>query len=607
MILSLTMPTSTTGENPLQFPLPADDGPGTVTVLCGPNGSGKSYILRMLKGLLEDKQSRRFSAGHGWSLQMSAMQPVLSHRPHHHNAQMTSVGVLSAGRAAKTPVAHDHNLKVQIHIFGLLLQALRLVRGLDRERWAADAAYRKATIQKLGPEDEERVHWLQVEGPEFVRLFQDIFGGRIGLRYAKGTMEIVVGWENGVTAPFTNWSDGQKSLFTVLATTHALKPEVYIFDELENFLHPELMSRTIDYLKRNCRQTVLSSHHPHLIFGREVDRVYYVEALPAARPLYADRFLKYQKQPSAPRRITRLESDRAKLASAYRLFDVRDAALLATAATARSAVDFGILAAVQNLFECMPVGAGHSLYVDRQSEEIAAFLASFDPKPRLILDWGAGVGRTLKELAKRVLAGRGQPPSWLLYEPDAAARTALASLARSSHSSIELVGRREQLAGTSAGLVLLTNVLHALKPEEWADAILDGWAAAQRAERGVMLITEIYPLLAPERFAVPLPPHWLADLFNGLGFKTALRHFSVAGAESYCLAVSSPPAAIPPRAQLSASIEEAWRKLGDIYLRTYEGIGAVSSAADQRDLLNAAFGLARITSCLEALKPRPGK
>lgn len=504
-------------------------------------------------------------------------------------------------------MAHDHNLKVQIHIFGFMVEALNLAPGLDRERWAADAAYRKTTIQNIGPEDEERVYWLQAEGPEFVRLFQDIFGGRVGLRYAKGTMEIVVGWENGVTAPFTNWSDGQKSLFTVLATTHALKPEVYIFDELENFLHPELMSRTVDYLKRNCRQTVLSSHHPHLIFGREVDRVYYIEALAAARPLYADRFLKYQKQPSAPRRITRLESDRAKLASAYRLFDVRDAALLATAATARSAVDFSVLTAVRTLFECAPVGSGNSLYIDRQSEEIAGFLTSFDPKPRHILDWGAGLGRTLTELAKRVPAGSGDPLSWLVYEPDQAARTALAELVRSGHANIELASSRDQLVGRSAGLVLLTNVLHVLNPEEWADAILDGWAAVQRAERGLILVTEIYPLLAPERFAVPVPPQWLADLFNEFGFKTALRYFSVAGAESYCLAASSPPAAIPPRARLSARIAKAWRKLGDIYLRTYEGIGAVSSAADQRDLLNAAFGLARITSCLGALKLPPGK
>jgi hypothetical protein len=459
----------------------------------------------------------------------------------------------------------------------------------------------------IGPEDEEHVHWLRAYAPEFVRLFQDIFGGRVGIRFAKANLELIIGWENGVSASFANWSDGQKSLFTVLTTTLALKPEVYIFDEIENFLHPELISRTVDYLKRNCRQTVLSSHHPHLIFGREVDRVYYVESLPSPHPLYADRFVKYQKQPSAPRKITRLETDRAKLASAYRLFDVRDAALLATATLARDAVDFGLLMAVHELFECAPAAPGGTLYVDRQSEEIGAFLASFDPRPRRILDWGAGLGRSFLELSKRAPARPHDPVSWLLYEPDEAARKSLSALSRTGDNIIEVAATRAELSGMTAGLVLFTNVLHALDPEEWCDALLDSWNAVSGAERGIILVTEIYPLLAPERFAVPVPAHWLASLFTQLGFKTAVRHFAIGGAESYCLAASSAPKIVPSRAALSATILAAWQSLKDIYLQAYEGIGAMSSVADQRDLLNAAFGLARVSSCLASHERNAGE
>lgn len=596
MIRSLTMPASTKGENPLHFPLPPDGGLGTVTVLCGPNGSGKSFILRMLKDLLGGKGAAGFNKGHGWSADLTA--EVTSHRPHHHKSQMTSLGMLAGTRAGK-PVAHnDFDLQVQIVIFGLLIEALGSPRDFDHSRWGSDPAYRKAVVAAVGPAEEERLYWLRRELPDFARLFEDMFDCRLGLRRAKDGVELVIGWGSGITAPFANWSDGQKSYFTVLATTLALKPEVYIFDEVENFMHPELISRTIDHLKRNCRQTILSSHHPHLIFGRAVDAVFYVEALPSPRPDFAARALKYQKQPSAPRRITRLETDRAKLASAYRLFDVSDAALLATAALVRESVDLHLNEAVRTLFGCDPAPPNRRVYRDRQTEEIASFIASFGLASSTVLDWGAGLGRTLAELSKRSAPNGCEPMSWILYEPMPAARDALLARPAVEGVSVRVVGDRGALQGVRAGLVLLTNVLHVLDPDAWCDALIDAWTAISGVENGLVLVTEIYPLLAPERFAVPVPPQWLADLLLSFGFKVSVRNFAIHGAESYCLAAHSPPGAMPPRETVRAAVVGAWQRLKDHYTQTYEGVGPISSLTDQRQLLNAVFGLARVTSCL---------
>ena len=603
MIKSLSMPASTIGENPLHFPVPTEIGLGTVTVLCGPNGSGKSFILRMLKALLEGKSASQFNEGHGWRVETVGGNRISSHRPHHHKSQMTGIGTLSKARGGKTPVAHDLDLKVQLVVFGLLLESLPLVGEFDLERWLGDAGYRTEIFSDLEPGQEERVYWLSSPVPDFARLFEDVFSCRLGLRYTKSSLELVLAWENGVTAPIANWSDGQKSFFTVICTVLALKPDVYIFDEVENFMHPELISRTIEYLKRHCRQTVLSSHHPHLIFGRAVDAVYYVEALPPRRPAYAERFVKYQKQPSAPRRITRLETDRSKLASAYRLFDVRDAALLATAAYVRDAVDLHLNEAVLSLFECEAIPSGTGIYRDRQTEEIAGLIASFAPEPRLILDWGAGLGRSLTELSKRVSVESNDAPAWILYEPDATTRSSLNSVVKAI-PSVQVAGDRAELAGVTAGIVLLTNVLHALDPEQWCEAISDAWSAVQGSRRGVILMTEIYPLLAPERFAVPVSPDWLTDLFQKLGFKTAVRHFAIQGSTSYCLAASAPEEKVPSRERLLEIVVDAWKDLHRRYVRDYEGIGPVTALVDRQDLLNAAFGLARVSSCLAALDRR---
>jgi hypothetical protein len=52
-------------------------------------------------------------------------------------------------------------------------------------------------------------------------------------------------------------------------------------------------------------------------------------------------------------------------------------------------------------------------------------------------------------------------------------------------------------------------------------------------------------LLAPERFALPVPSHWLRELLEQLGFDTDVRHFPIQGAASFCLAATNPPPVMP--------------------------------------------------------------
>lgn len=595
MIVSLTMP-ATTGINPILFPEPKAGSEGTVTILCGPNGSGKSFILKTLINLLNEKDAAMPPLSQGWSLKKSAS--VTSHyRPRHHVTAMRSAGVLTRARAGYVVKPSQPEKYSQLAIFGALLAALPQCRGFDPAKWETDPAYRQSQIDKVGPHDEELGYWFGTQAPPFVSAFNKAVQGRLGVRHNKDGLELLLSQGEGASAPFPNWSDGQKSLFTIFAITELLKPEVFVFDEIENFLHPALVSGLLSHLKKNCRQTVLSSHHPHLVFGRIIDAVYYVErAVRVGDP--PQRILKYQAQPAVPRHVSLLSDDRSKLASIYKLFDVQDAALLATGAFVRDAADLQLHTAVHGHFECGAVGANASPYMDRQSEQIMELIRSFSPSPNLVIDWGAGVGRSLTELEKRVPVVSSEHYSWLLYDVSSANAGALAKLVPAQGTTIRVANSRSDLADVAAGIFLLTNVLHALDPTTWCEAIEDAWGAVHHDGNGIVLITEIFPLLAAESQAIAIPLDWATRLFRQLGFKTTAHEFPVHGAKSYCLALSQPPAALPARDELLMIVVHHWKQLNEQFLGDYEGVGSRLGMADHQRLLNAAFGMARIASCL---------
>jgi hypothetical protein len=341
------------------------------------------------------------------------------------------------------------------------------------------------------------------------------------------------------------------------------------------------------------------------VFGTVIDTVYYVARAgsPGDPP---QRLLKYQAQPAVPRQISLLSDDRSKLASLYRLFDVKDAALLATGAMVLDALDLELHAAIRGHFECGAIGAKTCVYMDRQSEQIGQLIRSFSPTPNVVVDWGAGVGRSAAELGKRVSVAPTDHHSWILYDPDPHNKAALSRLA-AANESIEVAHDRSALAGIEAGVFLLTNVLHVLDPDAWCEAIEDGWNTIRHGGCGIILITEVYPLLAAESRAVPIPPNWAMGLFRELGFKATVRHFSSHGTESYCIALSQPPAALPPRDIFLGTVVAHWEALKAEFISEYEGIGQRLSLHDHQRLLNSAFGLARITSCLRAIEGRDSR
>lgn len=576
MLRSIKLPNSTRGENPIFIPVPGDNEPGTITVLCGPNGSGKSHVLNVLKQLIDGRNGGNLQEASGWAVELEGEGKLAAFRPQHQTAQMTTVGTLSIQRARRTAKPDEAFLVLQHRLFFDVLSSVddlpcgERLAGVTAKEWCDDELLREEILDSI-PTDETKGYWTGHCPAELLAVFERWTDSRLGVRRENTTFELVASYRDGTSATYPSWSDGQKSLFSLLTSVLVAQPTVLIFDELENFLHPQLMSEALSYLKQNVRQTIIASHHPHLIFGNAVDEVYFMEKDrrgPARHPLV----LKKATQQAAPdRTIVRLATNQEKLAKAYRLFDVRDAALMATASYVESSIEYYLHDAIFELFECAAAPPSKSTYSDRQSAAIAEFVDQFDPFPASVLDWGAGLGRVLRETSKL----------------------------GSSADAIRIVSDRGDLKNINVGVALLTNVLHALKPEDWVEAISDCWRCVAGREQGLILITEIYPLLRPERRALPLPREQLERFFRSLGCQANGRAFETHGALSYCLAVSDLPPKPPIEDDLLESIEAFWREMGIFHLEVYESIPNARDLKSRNELLNAAFGLATVNSWID--------
>lgn len=596
LIESFLIPKAT-GVSPLTFQLPGDDGRGSVTVLCGENGTGKSFILRALKGVATAKQSSKSFPG--FKLKTTGQGPVNIVRPHHHKERMTSLGIMGEVQAGKKVKLGDEYLRLKIGLFALLmppiLEAIGVQDDFQTEKWLDDENYRQS-VHQLVVDEEEALFMLDVARYDFLRVFLKVTNAALGFRKHEKGIELVLVWGNGVVAPYPDWSDGQKSLFTIMTEIAVDQPDVCAYDEIENFFHPRYISDVLEFLKDHVPQTILASHHPHMIFGRAVDDVYFVELEHVRDPVGPTRIVRRPSQPIPKRKFTRLKDDFRRLAYTYKLFDIADARLLSQAASSTELTSSTVKLAMATAFECAAAPARNSPYPDRQSAQIGAFLEKyFSGMTALeVVDWGAGLGRTVKEIRKTQSADRIR---WTLFEPNEETGAKLKAL-HDEDPHVTITESVEDLSTMSADVVLLTNVLHVLRPNEIAQAMSAIHAILTERE-GVLIASEIFPLLMPEQDAVPVPAHHLASFLRTIGFGVAQVNFEVAGCSAYCLAAQVKSGTAPESKFIETEAVKMWRQINSEFVANYADAGPMTSLEDQKRLLNWVFGIARIQHVLQ--------
>lgn len=602
MLRSLKLPNSTIGENPINFPVPKSGDRGTITVICGQNGVGKSFIIRALMELLDSKKAGKLAQASGWSVDHFGDEKVSAFRPQHPSSQMNAIGTLSLDQAKKVPRENDEELKLTLLIFwqllrsveGLTAEAQDIINTTDEELWLSSNEVRESILDKI-PDDPSIGYWTKQDAGQIFIEFEKISESRVGLLRNVNTFSIGAAFSNGNTSNYQNFSDGQKAIFSIISSVLSLKPDIYLLDEIENYLHPKFMSEAMAFLKKHVKQTILSSHHPHLIFGNFVDSVFYIERVPPQHARYSHIFKHPLQQPAPERKIIKAKTDHEKLINAYGLFDIKDATLLATASHVSDAINFYTNDAVYQLFCCGASGVSPSPFPDRQSKTIAELVASYNPFPSSVLDWGAGIARVAQEIEKMGDAHPANTYEWVLYEPFAQDKEFI-SETQLDMNRFKFINDRRDIEYINVGVSLLTNVLHILPSDEWKNAINDCLLALYNSQNGIILITEIFPLLHPERNALPLPQDCLQQFFIELGFNVYGRNFSVSGANSYCLAAKPSCDRQIDDDDIENCLSNLYERLEGRYKSIYNSSPHIDKPSTRNEILNCTFGLATLSS-----------
>jgi len=523
----------------LAYPDAANPLPGCITVICGPNGTGKTYILKAMTALLRGK--RAAPNFRGWSLEPvdpSDQTPWKFLRIQHFQ-QKNAAGVLSDSWLKTTIVEPADTRKLGLSLFFDVLSACgstrHLLKKVSRETFVA-AGQPIADVLRAIERDELPIHYLDKK-PEIIALLEKVLGGVLGFRATKDGIELTLTTSAGNTSPYPDWGDGQKALFFIINSIHYAQPDILLLDEIENYLHPFYMTRALEFVRAHVPQTVVTTHHPHIVFSEFIDRAAYIELEPPANPEGTTYLVEQHKkpyfQPTPPRRLSTLANAFDKLSAIYRLFDYRDRQLLKHAVQITDYCSEEFYAAVLKCFDVDIFDSRQGGLPDRQTLILSQLIAAEGANEVTILDWGAGRGRTIGEMGK---LGRWRFPKsveWNCWEFFDDVRKKLRLNTAVQQSGAHVLNALSELPDHSADYCILANVLHELTPTQCAAALSD--CGRKLKAHGAILICDIYPLLHAEKFAVPYRESDLVGLLDACNFAAATQQFTVHDASAYAL------------------------------------------------------------------------
>jgi len=577
-------------------------GRGSVNVLCGLNNSGKSFLLDQVNRILRGK-------AHNVAVSVYPMP-------------RSAPAVLFLGKISDTKRAMGI-VNLDISINGLVVptkqgdyrrSALSFLTAqvapyIDAGRKAegainlADEAVRQQIASAFTVEKEI---YRCNSGDPLVRDIERLLDGTLYFRCASKTegrgnwqFEFVALYEDGSTVPFSEWSDGLQACFYILVILAYARPDIVLFDEIENHLHPAFISELLDVLRKYPAQAIVATHHPHLIISRFADRVFYIDTLrpgPHKAPPPTHTYSKRYVDPEFKRVVRVLDDDLQRISAAYRLFLTQDDQLMRHASYLRGQASLALLHVLNGLFGHTAVGETSRSVPDTQTLQLADVIrASIDPREGAgirVLDLGAGIGRQVFELGKLSSAQLGARVQWTCFDP-IQFKTLKERL--KDIPNVSVVQDTKALGTVSFDLCVMANVLHELTPREFAELLQ--LADARTAGFGGIVILELYPLPHPERFAVAYDQASMEDILIAAGLlpNSGPVPLRGSGATAYCTVARRRQGGIGvDPAVVQAAVESAWEQVRVRSLSTYASLLAPKDLGSYQRLLSTLTTIASI-------------
>jgi energy-coupling factor transporter ATP-binding protein EcfA2 len=581
-----------------------------VTVICGKNNTGKTHILNQLNDTFQAR--RKF---HNVIEKESINVHVVLTDPEapppnvlYFNSTTfakSRFNVIPLGEYKNDPGGRKPQYRnAAIRFIGKQLRAI-FGEQCDPSLWSKDASYRLRFASKnIG----RNLMYHCSRDDILVTRFEQAVGGQLYFRRyeqdGRDYLELALRYDQHRVFRYSKWSDGQQTLLAGFLIIDYHKPDVLLIDEIENHFHPEYITHLSMFIKEVVPQTILVTHHPHMLFSKLVDKLYYMQLgsindeMP---PPPTEPFDKTHHPRSYRRNIKELTSDFDLITAAYGLFHNQDRQLLHLAEKLHGVIDFKLTKALIQLFQGEAVQPGASTFIDSQTAQLLSIIKeSVDvPKHELeILDYGAGRGRTLLEVLKVSQAKRGFTFRWSFWERDAVLREYLASLNTKLSASYE-INVIDDIAAVPQGkfhIAILSNVLHEVTPVGFAE-IFSEIRRVIDPKVGKFIILELYPLVHPEKYAVPYVKERMELIVHNIGWKFDSGFFPIRNGliQAYWVCAHSPDASKSSNQEhIRTEVENAWEQILRHNCLLYDGKYKITSADDQIKIMDNLTTIASI-------------
>lgn len=558
-------------QNKVEIALPSKDS-GSITVICGRNHSGKTYTVRRIhrsiwqrNEAIEEKPDEPYLR-HGvgtiyveYAPNTGQINSILVARVENITELLKSVSIIleNNNKSRHHLQKSDNYFRIQMKealellVCDCVADILPRVDGtkFDIDSWKKpeNINYRRELLNKFSYNS----LYLTPRNNSVIAFFEKITQGKvyfgINLRDMSSELgktpefELRLVFDNNEIIALGGWSEGQRVLFSLLTLVAYLNPEILIFDEIENHLHPEYISALLEFIKPRVKQTIITTHHPHIIFSRYVDIVNYLEFEKSSDDLPEIIEGKKNDQLKSMKLSSRLLTrNYNKLISTYKLFDNYDNQLLRLSSSNIADLNDALIDIFTSLFIYEVIEPQKLKTPDIQSQKLyEIFEQKIIEKDISVLEYGAGKGRLLIDVSKLLKTHQKTRVTWNLFEPfEECGQKLVENLA--NHPYIENISIYRERPEDQFDFVVIANVLHELSPKSIADILV--YSAGALKNDGSIIIVELYPLLKPEKYAVPLRSTEWTSLARKIGFQAVSRgiNFRNASHEAYFTQLTVP-------------------------------------------------------------------